>query len=43
VKLNPNPAHAHYLAGLVHAHEQDWPRAAAAFRHAYESAAGAHE
>jgi hypothetical protein len=40
-KLNPNPAHAHYLTGLVHAHEQDWRSAAEAFRRAYESAGGA--
>ena len=43
VKLNPNPAHAHYLAGLVYAHEEDWRSAAAAFRHAYESAGGAED
>jgi tetratricopeptide (TPR) repeat protein len=41
VKLNPNPAHAHYLSGLVQAHEQDWRGAAEAFRRAYESAGGA--
>ena len=38
-KLNPNPSRSYYLAGLVHAHEQDWKSAADAFRRAYESTA----
>ena len=37
--LNPNPAEAHYLAGLIYQHDQDWQRAAEAFRKAYESGA----
>ena len=39
LKLNPNPAHANYLAGLIAAHDQDWKSAAAAFRRAYEARA----
>jgi tetratricopeptide (TPR) repeat protein len=38
VRLNPKPAQAHYLAGLVWAHDNDWPHAAESFRRAYESA-----
>jgi tetratricopeptide (TPR) repeat protein len=40
VKLNPSPSHAWYLAGLVHAHDQDWKNASAAFQRAYESTLG---
>jgi tetratricopeptide (TPR) repeat protein len=36
-KLNPHPAHAHYLTGLICAHDQDWRAAADAFKLAYES------
>ena len=36
-KLNPDPGEAHYLSGLVWAHSQDWEKAAAAFRSAYEA------
>jgi hypothetical protein len=35
--LNPNPAEAHYLLGLVHQNKQDWQAAADAFRAAYEA------
>ena len=37
VKLNPNPADANYLRGLIFWHEGDWQRAAEAFRRAYEA------
>lgn len=39
-KLNPHPSRAHYLCGLVLAHDKDYEHAAEAFRLAYESAAG---
>ena len=38
MKLNPNPAEAHYLAGLIHEHANESAKAAAAFRAAYEAA-----
>ena len=37
VRLNPHPAHAHYLAGQVYIHDQDFKAAAASFRAAYEA------
>lgn len=37
MKLNPDPAEAHYLLGLVHEHEKDYAKAAAEFRAAYEA------
>jgi tetratricopeptide (TPR) repeat protein len=37
LKLNPHPAEAHYLVGLVHEHAQDWPRAAESFKRACEA------
>jgi tetratricopeptide (TPR) repeat protein len=41
LKLNPDPAEAHYLLGLCYQHDQDWPHAAEQFRLAVEkSAAG---
>jgi len=39
-KLNPHPASAFYLSGLVLSHDQDWPGAADAFRKAYEASQG---
>lgn len=39
LKLNPSPAEAYYLLGLVYEHEQDFPQAATAFRRALESGA----
>ena len=41
LKLNPKPARANYLQGLIAAHDQDWKSAAAAFRRAYEGRASA--
>ncbi|WP_428939541.1 tetratricopeptide repeat protein [Fontivita pretiosa] len=38
LKLNPDPAEAHYLLGLCLQHEQQWQQAAEHFRQAYESA-----
>ncbi len=38
IKLNPDPAEAMYLLGLVAQHEGDMPAAAAWFRKAFESA-----
>ena len=38
LKLNPRPAHAHYLSGLILLHEQDYKSAAESFRKAYEAA-----
>jgi thioredoxin-like negative regulator of GroEL len=35
--LNPDPAEAHYLLGLVYQHENDWTHAAKSFRKAFES------
>jgi thioredoxin-like negative regulator of GroEL len=35
--LNPEPAEAHYLLGLVYQHENDWARAAESFRKAFEA------
>jgi hypothetical protein len=41
LKLNPDPAEAHYLFGLCYQHDQDWPHATEQFRLAFEkSAAG---
>jgi tetratricopeptide (TPR) repeat protein len=41
LKLNPNPAEAHYLLGLCHQHDGDFRAAAEQFRLAFEkSAAG---
>ena len=37
LKLNPNPAAAHYLAGVIASQEKDWERAAESFRKAYEA------
>src|SRR5262249_54990571 len=37
LKLNPEPAEAHYLMGLVYQHGSDWQRAAESFRRAFES------
>ncbi len=37
-KLNPEPAEAFYLVGRLWHHEQDWQKAANAFKSAYESA-----
>jgi tetratricopeptide (TPR) repeat protein len=37
LKLNPRPADAHYLVGLVAQHDKDWEKAANAFRKAYEA------
>jgi tetratricopeptide (TPR) repeat protein len=37
LKLNPNPAEAHYLVGLLAQHDAKWQEAAEAFRLAYES------
>jgi hypothetical protein len=37
LKLNPRPAEAHYLTGLVAQHDKDWEKAAEAFRKAYET------
>jgi tetratricopeptide (TPR) repeat protein len=37
VKLNPDPSRAHYLAGLIAQHDQDWKSAADAFRLAFET------
>lgn len=39
LKLNPSPAEAYYLLGLVYEHEQDFAQAASAFRRAFESGA----
>jgi tetratricopeptide (TPR) repeat protein len=36
VELNPDPAEALYQLGLVYQHDGDWPRAAEAFRKAFE-------
>jgi tetratricopeptide (TPR) repeat protein len=36
VQLNPDPAEGLYQLGLVYQHDADWPRAAEAFRKAYE-------
>ncbi len=36
LKLNPDPAEAHYLMGLCYQHDQDWPHAAEQFRLAFE-------
>jgi Flp pilus assembly protein TadD len=36
VKLNPEPAEAHYLMGICYQHDQDWPKAAEEFRLAFE-------
>jgi tetratricopeptide (TPR) repeat protein len=38
LKLNPEPAEAHYLSGLVHEHDQEWQQAAQEYRRAFESA-----
>jgi Flp pilus assembly protein TadD len=40
VQLNPDPAEGLYQLGLVYQHDGDWPRAAEAFRKAYEHAPG---
>jgi tetratricopeptide (TPR) repeat protein len=40
VQLNPDPAEALYQLGLCYQHDGDWPRAADAFRRAYEHAPG---
>ncbi|CAN5464764.1 hypothetical protein BH10PLA1_BH10PLA1_03270 [soil metagenome] len=37
IRLNPQPGEAYYLAGVIYTHEKDLPRAAEAFRKAYES------
>jgi tetratricopeptide (TPR) repeat protein len=37
INLNPEPAEAHYLLGLVYQHNSDWPRAAECFRKAFEA------
>jgi tetratricopeptide (TPR) repeat protein len=37
LKLNPRPAEAHYVIGLVAQHDAKWEEAASAFRLAYES------
>jgi tetratricopeptide (TPR) repeat protein len=37
VRLNPRPAHAHYLCGLIFTHDKDFEHAAASFRQAYEA------
>ena len=43
LKLNPDPAETYYNLGRCHEHQQDWPKAAAAYRMAFEhSAAGRH-
>jgi tetratricopeptide (TPR) repeat protein len=39
-QLNPDPAEALYHLGLCYQHDGDWPRAADAFRRAYEHAPG---
>ena len=39
-KLNPNPASAYYLSGVIAAQEKDFEHAADAFRKAYEAASG---
>jgi cytochrome c-type biogenesis protein CcmH/NrfG len=36
VQLNPEPAEGLYQLGLVYQHDADWPRAAEAFRKAFE-------
>jgi tetratricopeptide (TPR) repeat protein len=36
VQLNPDPAEGLYQLGLVYQHDSDWPRAAEAFRKAFE-------
>jgi tetratricopeptide (TPR) repeat protein len=36
IGLNPDPAEAHYLLGLVHQHNNDFAHAAESFRKAYE-------
>jgi hypothetical protein len=36
LKLNPDPAEAHYLFGLCYQHDQDWPHATEQFRLAFE-------
>lgn len=37
LKLNPDPAEAHYLLGVVHENQKDWPAAAASYRKAFEA------
>jgi tetratricopeptide (TPR) repeat protein len=37
IRLNPSPAEAHYLSGLVYQHDGDAPKAADSFRKAYEA------
>lgn len=37
LKLNPEPAEAHYLAGLIHEHNQFMAKAAEEYRKAYEA------
>lgn len=36
LKLNPDPAEAHYLFGLCYQHDQDWAHASEQFRLAFE-------
>jgi Flp pilus assembly protein TadD len=38
-KLNPEPAEAHYVWGLIQQHDGKWQEAAEEFRKAYESVA----
>jgi tetratricopeptide (TPR) repeat protein len=40
LKLNPDPAEAHYLLGLCFQHDQDWPHATEQFRLAFEKSPG---
>lgn len=37
LKLNPDPAEAHYLLGIVHENLKDFPAAAASYRKAFEA------
>jgi tetratricopeptide (TPR) repeat protein len=41
LKLNPDPAEAHYLLGLCYQHDQDWQHATDEFRQAFEKSPGA--